>query len=107
MRDTVCRRDRFDVVGLLEGLQAVPEPDAAAEKDRDLHDMHVVDQPCGEEVAYDRRPTAEADVLATGRLAGRLERLRRGGVEEVERGATFHLDRRSGPVGEHEDRRVE
>jgi hypothetical protein len=66
--------DRLDVVGVLEGLQAVPDADAAAEHDRDLDEMHVVDEPGGEEVAYDGGAAADPDVLAIGCFAGGLER---------------------------------
>src|SRR5262245_15462685 len=69
--------------------------------------MRVVDEPDGEEVAYDGGAAADPDVLAIGCFAGGLERLGRGGVEEVERGAALHLDRGRGAVGEHEGRRVE
>src|SRR5829696_5849353 len=41
--DAAGRGDRLDVVGILEGLQAVPDADAAAEHDRDLDEMHVID----------------------------------------------------------------
>ena len=81
--------------------------DAVAEHDRDLHEMHVVDEPGGEEVAYDGRAAADPDVLALGRSTGGLERLGRGSVEEVERRAPLHLERGPGVVSEHEGRRVE
>src|SRR5215204_2637207 len=98
--------DRLDVVGVLEGLQAVPDADAAAEHDRDLDEMHVVDEPGGEEVTNDAGAAADPDVLAIGCFAGGLERLGRGGVEEVERGAALHLDRGPRAVSEHEGRCV-
>src|SRR5215469_11090111 len=107
MGDAGGRRDRLDVVCLLQRLQAVPEPDTAAEHDRDLYQVHVVDQPFGEEVAYHGGPAAETHVLASGRLAGPVKRLGGWGVQEVERGAALHLDRWPRPVGEHEDRRME
>jgi hypothetical protein len=53
----------FDVVGVLEGLQAVPDADAASEHDRDLDEMHVVDEPGGEEVAYDGGAAAGGAVV--------------------------------------------
>src|SRR4029450_9726930 len=49
----------------------------------------------------------DADVLAVGGRAGRLERLGRRGGDEVERGTALHLDRRGDVVGEDEDRCVE
>src|SRR6185437_10093238 len=75
MGDARGRRDRLDVVCLLQRLQAVPEPDTAAEDDRDLYQVHVVDQPLREEVAYHGGAAAEAHVLAVGRLASLVERL--------------------------------
>src|SRR6266511_2112300 len=69
--------------------------------------MHVVDQPGGEEVAYDGGAAADPDVPAIGCFAGGLERLGRGGVQEVERGAALHLDRGPRAVREHEGRCVE
>ena len=45
--------------------------------------MHVVDEPGDEKVAYDGGATADPDVLSVGCFASNLERLRRGGVEEV------------------------
>src|SRR5436190_11093121 len=91
--DAAGRGDRLDLVALLEGLQAVPDADAAAEHDRDLDQMHVVDEPGGEEFAYDGGAAADPDVLAMGCSASDLKRLGRRGVEEVERGAALHLDR--------------
>src|SRR5881628_2263518 len=76
--DAAGRGDRLDVVGILEGLQAVPDAHAAAEHDRDLDEMHVVDEPGGEEVAYDGGAAADPDVLAIGCVAGGVERLGRG-----------------------------
>src|SRR3954447_1237926 len=55
--DAAGRGDRLDVVGILEGLHAVPDADAAAEHDRDLDEMHVVDEPSGEEVATPQTTT--------------------------------------------------
>ena len=39
--------------------------------------MHVVDEPGGEEVAYDGGAAADPDILAIGCFAGGLERLGR------------------------------
>src|SRR5215204_1115988 len=49
----------------------------------------------------------EAYALAIRSLAGRLERLGRRSVDEVERRAALHLDRRACVMGEDEDRCVE
>ena len=68
-------------------------PDAAAEHDRDLDQVHVVDEAGSQEVADDRGATADPDVEPGGRLPGGFERLGRRGVEEVEGGAALHLDR--------------
>ena len=78
MGDTAGRGDGFYPVVLLKALQSIPEPDASAEQDRDQRDVHVVDEPCGKELAYHGGAPADAYVLAICGLAGRLERLGRG-----------------------------
>src|SRR5919204_32057 len=65
----------LDLVVLLETLQSVPEAYASAEQDRDHHDVHVVDESGGKEVADDGGTSADAHVLAVRSLAGSLERL--------------------------------
>src|SRR5947207_13768148 len=107
MRDSAWRGGGLDLVVPLEALQPVPEPYASAEQDRDDHDVHVVDKPGGKEVADHGGASAEAYVLAVGGLAGGLERLGGGGVDEVERRAAFHLERRARLMGENEGRCVE
>src|SRR5919198_2505036 len=105
--DSAGRGGDLDVIVLLEALQSIPEPYASAEQDRDDHDVHVVDEPDSKEVADHGAPSADAYVLAVRGLAGRLERLGRRSVEEVERCTALHLDRRARVMGEDEDRRVE
>ena len=53
---------------LLQALEPVPEPLAAAEHDRDDDDVQVVDQVGGEELADRRRAAADPDVEAARRL---------------------------------------
>jgi hypothetical protein len=69
--------------------------------------VHVVDEPGSKEVADHGGTSADAYVLAVRSLAGRLERLGRRRVEEVERRAALHLDRRARVMSEDEDRGVE
>jgi hypothetical protein len=69
--------------------------------------VHVVDEPGSKEVADHGGTSAEAYVLAVRSLAGRLERLGRRCVDEVERRAALHLDRRARVMGDDEGRRVE
>jgi DNA-binding NarL/FixJ family response regulator len=107
MRDSAGRGGGLDLVALLEALQSVPEAYASAEQDRDHHDVHVVDEPGSKEVADHGGTPADADVLAARSLAGRLERLGRRGVDEVEGRAALHLDRRAPVMGEDEGRCVE
>src|SRR4051812_38360050 len=107
MRDSTGRGGGLDLVVLLEALQPVPEPHAPAEQDRDHHGVHVVDEPGSKEVADHGGTSADAYVLAVRSLAGGLERLGRRRVEEVERRAALHLDRRAPVMGEDEDRCVE
>src|SRR3954447_24025794 len=107
MRDSAGRGGGLDLVVLLEALQSVPEAYASAEQDRDHHCVHVVDEARGKEVADHGGTPAEAYVLAVRSLARRLERLGRRSVDEVERRAALHLDRRAGVMGEDEGRCVE
>src|SRR5687767_8323725 len=107
MRDSAGRGGGLDLIVLLETLQSVPEAYASAEQDRDHHDVHVVDEPGGKEVADHGGASAEAYVLAVRSLAGGLERLGGRSVDEVERGAALHLDRRARVMGEDEGRCVE
>src|ERR1700760_1865524 len=67
----------------------------------------MVDEVRHKELADGRRAPTEAYVEISGGLSGYLERFGRTGVDEVESGATCHLDRGSGVVGEHKDRGVE
>src|ERR671925_1405564 len=107
MRDSAGRGRGLDLVVVLDALESVPEAHASAEQDRDDHDVHVVDEPGSEEVANDGGASADAYVLAVGGLAGRLERLGRRCVDEVERRAALHLDRRARVMCEDEDWGVE
>src|SRR4051812_49642027 len=107
MRDSAGRGGGLDVVVLLEALQSVPEAYASAEQDRDHHRVHVVDEPGSKEVANHGGTAAHAYVLAVRGLAGCLERLGRRSVDEVERRAALHLDRRARVMGKDEDRCVE
>src|SRR3954453_16711164 len=110
VEDQVCdpagRRDGLDLIVVLQRLQSVPHSNATAEHDRHLDHVHVVDQTRTEKPAHDGRAASDANVLSAGRLTGDVSRLGRRGVEEVERGATLHLDRSAGAVGEYEGRRV-
>src|SRR3954447_14593338 len=107
MRDSAGRGGGLDLVVLLEALQSVPEAYAAAEQDRDHHRVHVVDEPGRKELADRGGTSADAYVLAVCGPAGGLERLGRRSVDEVERRAALHLDRRARVMGENEDRCVE
>src|SRR5688500_550326 len=90
--DPAGRGGRFDLVVLLEALETVPETYASAEQDWDHHDMHVVDESGGKELADDGGASAETHVLAGRGLARRVERPGRRGIDEVERRASLHRD---------------
>ena len=92
---------------LVHALQPVPEAYAPAEQARDHHDGHVVDKSGGKELADHGGTTADAYILAGRGLSRGLERVGRRSVDEVERRATLHLDRRARVMGEDEDRCVE
>ena len=82
----------------LETLQSVPEANAPAEEDRNDDDVQMVDEPCGNEVTDDRRASTDADVLTRRSVASRLERFGGRCVDEMERRASLHLDRRGVPT---------
>src|SRR5919201_1186276 len=107
MRDAAGRGDGLDLVVVLEALQPVPEAFTPAEQDRYHCDVHVLDEPGSEEVADDGGASADAHVLTLRSLPGPLERLGGRRVDEVERRAALHLDRRPRVMGEDEDRCVE
>src|SRR3954466_12658944 len=92
VRHAARRGDDLDVEALLDAFQAVPQADAAAEQDWDLHDVEEVDEAGRAEVAHGRRAAADAHVEAAGRLPGEVERLVRARVDEVEHGAALHLE---------------
>src|SRR5215207_11386494 len=106
MRDSAGRGDGLDLVFVLAALQSVPETYASAEQDRHHHDVHAVHEPGSQEVANHGGTPADAYVLAARSFAGPLERLGRRSVDEVERGAALHLDRRAWVMGEDEGRCV-
>src|SRR5580700_12287218 len=87
--DAVGCRDSLHVVLLLQRLQAVPQPNTAAEKDRHLHDVQVVDETGGDERAHHGRAPTNADVLTGSCVPRHLECIRWRGVEEVERRTTL------------------
>lgn len=101
VRDPARRGHHLDLVLLLQPLEPVPEPDAPAEQDRDLDDVQVVDEPRGQELPQHRRTATDPDVKPAGGLPGDGERLRRLGLEEVERRAAVHLERRAWAVRQH------
>src|SRR5215218_6172733 len=93
MGDAARRRHRLYVVLLLQRLQTVPQPDAATEQDRELHDMQMVDEPGREELTYHRRAPTDADVLTVCRLPSHGECIHQRAIEEMERRSAFHLHR--------------
>ena len=107
MRDPARGALRRHAVAVLEPAEVVPEPDAAAEQDRDDGDVEPVDEPGLEELAHDGRAAADPHVLAARRLQREVERLagRRG--QEVEGRVARHLENRARAVGEHEHRDME
>src|ERR671917_1085588 len=85
------RRHHLHIVLLLQRLQTVPQLYAAAEQDRDLHDMQMVDEPGGEELAQHRRAPTDADVLTVCRLPSYGECIHQRDIEEMERRTAVHL----------------
>jgi NADH:ubiquinone reductase (H+-translocating) len=105
--DSARGAHRLDGEALLQALQASPDRLTAAEEDGHLHDVHVVDQVGGEELADGSRAAADADVEAARGAPGGRERVGRAGLDEVEGRAALHLDRGPGVMGQHEDGGVE
>src|SRR5215472_16759030 len=67
----------LDLELLLESLEPVPQPLPAPEHDGHHHDVQVVDQAGGQEVAHGGHAAADADVRSGGRLTRLRERLGR------------------------------
>ena len=72
----------------MQRAQAVPERDAAAEHDRHLHDVQVVDETDGQELVDSGRAAAEPDIQLAGLVLGKLEHLGRCAADEVVGGVT-------------------
>src|SRR5688572_19643734 len=68
--------------------------------------VQMVDEPGSKEVAEQRRAPTDAYVLTRCGVARDLERLGRRRVDEVERRAALHLDRRTRLMRENERRCV-
>src|SRR6188472_233769 len=89
-----------------EGLDSVEQSLAGPEQDGGHVEREFVDHCGGERLTDGRGAARNVDAI----LAGRLTRLRIGGLEalgdEVKARAALHLDRLARVVGEHEDRRV-
>src|SRR4051812_41893348 len=63
VRDAGGRRDRLDGVVCLDPFEAAPQPPPAAEHDRSLERVDVVDEARRDEVARSSRATADPHVL--------------------------------------------
>src|SRR5207247_3620358 len=103
MRHSAGPGGGLDLIVLLETLQPLPQARASAEQNRNHHDVHVVDKPRSEEVADHGGASTDAQVLSVRSLPSGLERLGGRYVEEVERRAALHLDRRTRVMCEDED----
>ena len=85
---------------------AVEQPLARAEHDRDDVQVQLVEQAGGEVLVDRARAAGDRDVLVAGGRARLLERGLDPVGDEVERRAALHLERLARVVGEHVDRRV-
>jgi hypothetical protein len=83
-------------------IRSFEEPFTRAKQDRRNRDVHLVDQAFAKVLLDDTDAATNANILAFGRVA----RLRQGGVNafsnEVEGSASFHDQRRTRVVGQHE-----
>src|SRR2546428_2952840 len=107
MGHSAGRGGGLDLIVLLEALQPLPQARASAEQDRDHHDVHVVHKPRSEEGADHGGASTDAHVLPVSSLPSGLDRLGGRHVEEVERRAALHLNRRARVMREDEDRWLE
>src|SRR5262249_3574880 len=96
-----------DVLGALESQRGEIEPReqmlATAEEHRSDGEVHLVDQPRLEVLPDRRHTTAEPDVLASGCLAGALQRLVDAPGDEVEGRPAVHRAGCARVTGQHED----
>src|SRR5256885_7330235 len=77
-----------------------------AEQDRRDRDMHLVDEPRLEILAYRGRPAADLDIALARRLPGATECFLDSTGDEMKDGPTFHRDRFARVVRQHEHRYV-
>jgi hypothetical protein len=70
-------------------------------------DLELIDQPGGQVLPHDAGASPQQHIPATRSLLGLLERGLDPIGDEEEGGASGHLQRLAGVVGEHEDRRME
>src|SRR2546430_9389620 len=77
-----------------------------AEQDRRDCDMHLVDEPRLEILAYRGRPAADLDIALARGLPGATERFLDSTGDEMEDGPAFHRDQFARVVRQHEHRHV-
>src|SRR5207237_3316505 len=77
-----------------------------AEQDRRDCDMHLVDEPRLEILAYRSRPAADLDIALARGLRRATERFLDSSGDEMKDGPTFHRDRFARVVRQHEHRHV-
>jgi hypothetical protein len=82
--------------------QVAEEPLALAEQDGRDRQVHLVDEPGGQELPDGGGAAAERDVLPAGRLHGHAEHFVRCRVDEAEGRPVAHYQVGAGMAGEHE-----
>jgi hypothetical protein len=91
----------------LEVANVLEQPLAATEQDGDEVELELIDQAGGEILLDEVGASPEEHILAAHGVPRLLERGLDPIGDEDEGGASLHLQRLAGMVGEHEDRRVE
>src|SRR5438874_11790596 len=77
-----------------------------AEQDRRDRDMHLVDEPRLEILAYGGRPAADLDIAPARGLPGATERFLNSAGDEMKDGPAFHRDRLARVCRQHKQRRM-
>src|SRR3569833_1559530 len=81
----------------------IEQPFSATEQNRRNRNLQLIDEALSKVLLVGIRPAADPHVASGRRLACTVERLAIASLDEVERGAAFHLDRWARVVGQGED----
>src|ERR1700684_630965 len=106
VRDAARGADRLYFEAVLQSFESVPESYSSSQDNRCDHNVHVVDQICGEELTNSRRPSTDSHVELTCGLLGKGQCFDGRGIDKMEGRTAHHLDSRPRMVCQHEHRSV-